>query len=88
MSGYEIPEGVLVQDLDGDSVILHLESGRYYSLNETGSRMLALLGEGLDEEDICRRLAGDYDAPPERIRADLDRLLGELTDRGLVRPRD
>lgn len=70
--------------LDGESVLLDSRSGRYYSLNATGARMLAILSETGDPDAVVPRMACEYDADPERIREDWDRLYRDFLARGFL----
>jgi hypothetical protein len=79
--------GVLCQELDGETVLLDLASGSYYSLGGTGSRIWELLAAGGAPEDIVARLVEEYAAPPEQIARDVDGLLTELERHGLVQPK-
>jgi hypothetical protein len=38
-----VPEGVLVRELEGESVMLNLNSEFYFGLDEVGTRMWAVL---------------------------------------------
>ena len=40
-----IPPDVLFQELEGECVLLNLDTGRYYSLDDVGTRMRQLLAE-------------------------------------------
>ena len=41
----KLHSGLGLSEIDGETVILDSRSGRYYALNATGSRMLALVLE-------------------------------------------
>ena len=53
-----IPETVLFRDLDGEAVLLDTVSGRYFGLNEVGTRMWALLQFHGEIEAVCRDRKG------------------------------
>ena len=78
-------EGVLFRDLDGEAVLLSQATGRYYSLDEVGSRMWALLVEHGEVGRVCQALADEYDADQEQLLGDLTGFVGELVSRGLLR---
>jgi hypothetical protein len=81
-----VPESVLFRDLDGEAVLLETVSGKYYGLNEVGTRMWSLLQLHDGEiEAVCRVLLSEYDAPEERLRQDLLRFIDTLVASGLVR---
>lgn len=80
-----IPETVLFRDLDGEAVLLATESGKYFGLNEVGTRMWSLLRLHGDVEQVCCSLLAEYDVPEERLRLDLAQFVGRLADRGLIK---
>ena len=60
-----VPESVLFRDLDGEAVLLETATGRYYGLNEVGTRMWSLLQLHGEIEAVCRALLTEYDVPEE-----------------------
>jgi hypothetical protein len=62
------------------TVLLDLRRERYYSLDDVGTRVWALLGDGADVPVIVARLAEEFDAPADRIAADVDAFLRRLAD--------
>ncbi|MBW8873572.1 MAG: PqqD family protein [Acidobacteria bacterium] len=80
-----IPETVLFRDLDGEAVLLATDSGRYFGLNEVGTRMWSLLRLHGDVEAVCRALLAEYEVPEARLREDLAQFVGTLAARGLVK---
>lgn len=75
---------VVFRDLDGEAVILDLESGTYFGLNEVGTRVWQLVGEGRGQPEIVAVLAAEYDADRATIERDVIRLVEELRDRRLI----
>ncbi|HEY0514520.1 MAG TPA: PqqD family protein [Thermoanaerobaculia bacterium] len=80
-----VPDSVLFRDLDGEAVLLETATGRYYGLDEVGTRMWSLLHLHGEIEAVCRALLTEYDVPEERLREDLARLVEALAARGLVK---
>jgi hypothetical protein len=80
-----VPESVLFRDLDGEAVLLETVTGRYYGLNEVGTRMWSLLQLHGEIEAVCRALLTEYDAPEARLRDDLLRFVDSLAASGLIR---
>jgi hypothetical protein len=62
-----VPERVLFRDLAGEGVLLELDSGRYFGLNETGTRMWRLLAQHGRVEAALEVLLGEYRVPRERL---------------------
>jgi len=75
---------VLVRELDGEAVLLDLDTGRYFGLNATGVRIWAMLGEGEELARILERLADEYGSARDAIRSDLDELCAALEREDLV----
>ncbi|HEX6536384.1 MAG TPA: PqqD family protein [Gemmatimonadaceae bacterium] len=71
-----------------DTVLLDLARGQYYTLNEVGGRVWALLADGCAVPDIVRLLANEYDAPAEVIAADVSTLLERMARSSLVERAD
>ena len=80
-----VPESVLFRDLDGEAVLLETGTGRYYGLNEVGTRMWSLLHLHREIGAVCRALLAEYEVPEDRLREDLERFVETLAARGLVR---
>lgn len=76
---------VLLRVVGGEAVLLDLASEEYFSLNEVGTRMWEAVSTNPSIDDALRALETEFDADPETLARDLERLVGELVDRGLVR---
>ena len=85
-----VPAHVLIRHLDGESVLLNLETERYFGLDTTGTRMWELVTSSPDIETAYATLAREFDVEPETLRTHLAELLGKLVENGLlhVRPCD
>ena len=81
---YRATEHALVKPLDEGAMALNLESGDYYSLNETAARMWALMERGCSQAEIVAIVAADYQVSTEQVESDLAGLLRELLDRKLI----
>lgn len=80
-----VPPGILFRDLDGEAVVLALKSGRYFGLNETGTRMWLLLHEHGQVEPAFRALQQEYEVDGERLEQELLAFVNSLASEGLVR---
>ena len=75
---------VISQEVSGETVLLDLDSEHYFGLDEIGTRIWQLIRESGDLRIIYSTLLEEYEVEEERLRTDLDALLGEITDLGLV----
>ena len=79
-----IPDDVLISHLQDESVILNLDSERYYGLDDVGTRFLSVLTTSDTIETAYERLRGEYDVDPHDLRNDLLALVENLIDQGLL----
>ena len=84
MPDVRVNPDVLYRDLDGQTVILDLSSGKYFGLNEVGTRIWTLIGEGRSVADIVRILALEFEADASTIERDARDLLDALKARNLI----
>jgi coenzyme PQQ synthesis protein D (PqqD) len=79
-----IPEDVVFRDLTGEAIILNLGTGMYFGLNAVGSQIWRLISEGYSSEQIIATLLEEYEIDEARVQKDLDILLEQLRDAGLI----
>ncbi|MDH4079263.1 MAG: PqqD family protein [Nitrospira sp.] len=70
--------------MDGETVLLDLSSGRYYTLNRVGSVIWEQCTGDKTISDIQAVLCDRFDVAPERALDDLVTLVNELTQEGLL----
>lgn len=71
-------------DMDGETVLLNLSTGRYYSLNQVGSVIWSLCTGAHTLRDIQTMLCDRFEVPPERALDDLVVLVNQLLQEGLL----
>ena len=71
--------------VDDGAVVLHMRTKRYYSLNETGGAIWAMLEAGAPLENIVAELVASYEVDAPAAAAEVTRMLGELASVELVR---
>jgi Coenzyme PQQ synthesis protein D (PqqD) len=80
-----VPDDVLISQLQEESVILNLDSERYYGLDDVGTRMLSVLSTSSTIEAAYELLRDEYDVDDEVLRRDLLSLIEKLVNQGLVK---
>jgi hypothetical protein len=75
---------VLVRFLDKESVLLNLETERYFGLDETGTRMWQIVTAAPSINAAYQELQNEYDVESELLRLHFTELLGRLVDNGLL----
>ena len=79
-----VPDDVLISHLQDESVILNLDSERYYGLDNVGTRFLSVVTTSESIETAYQRLRVEYDVDPQILRNDLLALIENLIDQGLL----
>jgi hypothetical protein len=71
--------------IDGEAILINLQTGAYYSLRDAGVVIWHALREQRTRSEILSVLATTYAAEEKTFAADLDDLLARLAEERLVR---
>lgn len=71
-------------DIDGDTVLMSIEQGSYFGMNEVMTAIWAMLAEPITPDAIVAALMRQFDVTPEVCRQEVANALGELVDKGLA----
>ena len=75
---------VLIQDLEGEAVLLNLTNGQYYGLDKDSYHMYKVLISSASVEAAYASLLQEYEFEPVQLRTDLEKFLAHLFENGLV----
>jgi hypothetical protein len=78
-------EGVLVRELDGEAVLLNVNTEQYYGLDEVGARLWAVLTQAESLQAALDQLLGEYEVEADVLRRDVEALAADLLAQGLIR---
>lgn len=79
-----VPDDVLISGLQSESVILNLDSERYFGLDEVGTRMMSVLTSADSIQAAYETLLGEYDVEGDVLRQDLTAIIEQMVEQGLV----
>lgn len=79
-----VPDGVLISHLQEESVILNLDSERYFGLDDVATRFLTVLTSSESIDAAYEQLLHEYAVDPQVLRQDLLTLIEKLVDQGLL----
>jgi coenzyme PQQ biosynthesis protein PqqD len=71
-------EGVLAQKAHGRTVLLRLEDGGYYALDEVGAMIWQLCDGSRAVAEIVALLCEEFDAPESTVQEDVLEFIGDL----------
>jgi len=81
---YTVPGDVLAAHLEGEAVLLNMDTKDYFRLNATAACVWKGLERGMDHQALVTELCASFEVEPHEAAAELDRLLGELEQRRLI----
>lgn len=81
-------EQVISQEVAGETVLLDLQSECYFGLDAVGTRIWQLIRDDGKLQTIYSTLLKEYEVEEAQLLADLDALLTEASDRGLITLQD
>lgn len=76
---------VLAAEVDGEIVMMSIEQGRYFGLDDIGSDVWKRIEQPCSFVALVDILAADYDADRTTIAADVSALLTRMAEQDVVR---
>ena len=82
------PARVQWRVVDGEAVVVDVDSTYYYGLNRTGTFVWSLLADrDMSRDEIVAAVAAEYGKPPAEVDGDVTTLLAELVREHLIMER-
>lgn len=75
---------IISQEIGGETVLLDLKNENYFGLDGVGSRIWQLIEKNGDLQNIYQTLLEEYEVDAEQLQEDLEVLIGNISERGLV----
>ena len=77
-------ERVAAQNAQGEQVLLALDTGLYYTLNDVGSTVWSLCNGSATLASVVDAVCAEFDAPPQVVERDVIELVTDLVGEGLL----
>lgn len=74
----------MTRQVDDEIVILDVTSGQYFGLNDVGATIWEHLSDDCDRDDLIAVVLVTYDVSREQASLDVDELVQQLVDAGLI----
>ena len=71
-------------DLDGEKVMMNLDKGEYFMMNEVGSRIWDIIIEPINVKGIIEALLSEYEVDEETCTDTVIEFLGRLDNADLI----
>jgi hypothetical protein len=79
-----ISEDAVFRELEGEAVMVHLDSGMYFGLDPVGTRLWQLIDAHGRLQPAFDAALEEFDVEPARLKADLLQLVSDLARHRLV----
>lgn len=76
--------GFLASDMDGDKVMMSIESGKYFNLGEIGGRIWELIEQPKTIEQVVDALMLEYEIDKEQCETQVGAFIQSLYDNELI----
>ncbi len=76
---------ILASDMDGEVVMMHIESGKYYNLGKIGGIIWNMLEEPLAVEGLIDQLLDLFQVGKEQCVSDTLPFLQQMEQQGLIK---
>lgn len=70
--------------VDGEAIVLDLNTGTYFGLNQVAARAWALIQDEITRSALLEGLAAEFEVSLPELAADLDELLNQLLQHRLI----
>jgi len=74
----------LSSEIDGEAVLIGIETGRYYGLDAVGTAIWNRIEQPCSFDDLCAGLSEEFDGDPGVIADETRTFLTQLIERELV----
>jgi len=76
---------IVTADMNGETVMMSIENGKYYNLGKMGSVIWALLEKPISVEALIEKLLEQYDVTREQCEAEVIAFLNDTAKDGLIK---
>lgn len=78
------PDRFTETEIDDEIVVMHLDSGEFFSLTGTAAAIWRLIDGTRDRAALIHTLAAEFDGEERQVSTDVDEFLTQLRKIGLV----
>ena len=84
MAIYQASTKYLYSEIDSEAVILDVNSGTYFGLNEVSNRIWQLLQTPNSQPQLVEQILAEYEVTEAEATTDVHNLLQEMLEAGLI----
>ena len=83
-SALSVPPYVVSRVIDDETVLLNLETGIYFGVDQVGQRIWQLVGDGNSLQGIVDSIVAEYEVEARQAESDVLDFTRTLVDKGLL----
>ncbi len=76
---------LVMSEVDDEIMLMSVDSGKYYGMDEVGSRIWQLIRHPIAISDLCEMLADEFEVDDLTCQQDVLAFLNELSSEGLIK---
>ena len=80
----ERKEGIVQAEIDGETVMMSIDSGEYYGLDPVASRIWAIVETPLSVQALNEQLLSEYDVSEEQCQSDVLKFLSDMAENKVI----
>tara|TARA_B100000925_G_C21999404_1_gene470485 strand:- start:293 stop:559 length:267 start_codon:yes stop_codon:yes gene_type:complete len=81
---YKISNSCIISEFDGGAIVFHIEKGIYYELNKTGKKIISIIKEKENLEDILTLMLDGQTTEIEEKEEQIEFFLEDLIKKEIV----
>lgn len=81
---YRLSDGFRITNSEDGAVVLHIDRGRVFKLNPTGSKVLEMLGSGSSEDEVVDELSREFNECQKVVAGDIRKFIVSLQEHQLI----
>lgn len=83
---YTLTNDYVWKEIGRQVVILHFETGAYWTLNDTASFIWRAILDGRSLDDVANQLTSDFSVEPGSAQADVQEFLNSCLEKKMLLP--
>lgn len=76
---------IYTAQMNGETVMMDADAGKYYNLGEVGGRIWELLETPITMNDLVEKLTAEYDVSAEQCAKDIVPFIEKMLEAGLLK---
>ena len=80
--------GIVAADMDGETVMMSIEAGEYFGLNDVGTFLWEFMAEPVAIKNLCQRVLDSYEVDEAACQTGVLNYVSKLLDRDVIKLAD